>query len=429
MATPNRLKSDASKPNPLAVVLAPLIKIARVITPTGIGVLLSVGAHAALITAGPRIDLSFDELTKENLEANPEETIVPILQLSAEERNRLPSFAQPRRPPTSTGLSSLQLPSGLPSFPSSRNIKRRSVPSQPIPSPNLSKPKPIGQALPNNPTTSFKLDFPIRNPGISTPAPSTGTPYIPSTPAPPIPADSINSGEGARPITFDENGLPILNSGAPNNSDAIAANGGNTEESSSNPNSTQSGGTSLSDVLAGTQGVGVTEETARSDEGGEPSGEAGEIINIENTPGQIASAPAEGDSSALLKGSNVYSNVGVSDAEAQENLNDWLKSTAAGQTQVETAESEITIDSGFKACREVAPVNGLIGVVVNPDGTQSSAEMLKSTGYGTLNSLALSTLEYEEFEQPAVPTQYQVEVKVVYEPQDCVEELPDAPDE
>ena len=443
MATPNRLKNSSKKGNRIKSALRPLVRLARVITPTGIGVLLSVGAHAALITAGPRLSISFDELTKENLAANPEETVVPILQLSAAERNRLPSFAQPRRPPASTGLSSLQLPSGLPSFPSNRSIKRRPVPAQPIPSPSVRKPKPIGQAFQNVPTqrTPIKLDIPFSLPA---PAPSTpsGTVFIP--PAPTTPPPNINSGAGARPIRPGDP-LPELEpADLPN---AESAN-------STNPGTEPSNSGSLSEALAGIQGVGI-EGTNTQGSGTQESGTQGENIAVNSTedptnrngaenseatnapneeplevinePEQIAMAEI-GDESDLLNG-YAYNGTGVSDAEAEENLNDWRSRSAEGKNQVDTQQAEITIDSGFKACRDVPPNNGIVGVVVNPDGTRESAEIIQSTGYGTVNRSALSAVESKEFTPQGVPTQYTVDIQVTYEPQNCASDLPSAPAE
>jgi len=420
MATPNRLKSAQ-----LQTFLGPFFKAARVVTPTGIGVLLSVGAHAALIAYGPRTNFSFAALTQEDLAANPEETIVPIVQLSAAEQNRLPSFAQPRRPPTSTGLSSLQLPSGLPSFPSSPTIRRRPVPSQPIPSPTTKKPKPVAplnQALPNSTFQPYRFNFPV----VPSPVPSrpAATAVLPT---PPTPAGNSSPTAPSQVPLVDENGLPIL-SGAelPESSNtAIRTQAG---EPSSKPSSDTRG---LSDALQGTQEAVVSfnlpDDSATDPEssGENAASETGEEITVENSSGAIAVAPAEGNPSLLLRGSNTYSSIGVSEEEAQENLQAWLEANNVNSDQVATQEKEITIESGFKACRDVRPENGLIGILVNPDGSRESVETIKSTGYGSINSLALSTLEYEEFDQPDVPTLYKVDVNVVYEPEGCVDDLPD----
>ena len=419
MATPNRLKSS----------LHPFFKVARIITPTGIGVLLSIGAHAALIAYGPHTNFSFAALKQENLEANPEETIVPILQLSAAERNRLPSFAQPRRPPASTGLSSLQLPSGLPSFPSSSTVKRQPVPSRPIPSPSTKKPKPVAplqQALPNRALQPYRFNFPI----APAPSPSrpVGTPVLPTPP-------TVSPTAPDQP-TQDENGLPFLDP-------AKGPDGGSISIASSGTQSSTQPERGLSEALSGTEDANITfnlpnsattsdGSTDSSTDGGEidagersPSSTGETEILVENTE-TIAVLPADGDPDLLLRG---YSSAGVSEEAAEENLQNWIAANAGDTTQVQTQAREITIDSAYKACREIPPSNGLIGVLVTPDGNRENVETLKSTGYSELNSLALSTLDYEDFGQPEEPTLYEVEVNVIYEPSDCVEDLPEAPAE
>ena len=60
MAIPSRLKSAAR----------PIAKAAKFITPTGIGVLLSVGAHVALLAFGPHTDVSFAALSPAAQEAD-----------------------------------------------------------------------------------------------------------------------------------------------------------------------------------------------------------------------------------------------------------------------------------------------------------------------------------------------------------------------
>ncbi|MEL7520647.1 MAG: hypothetical protein AAGJ80_03310, partial [Cyanobacteria bacterium J06553_1] len=73
-------------PARLTPILRPIGKVAKVITPTGVGVLLSVGAHAALLLFGPRTDLSFAALSQAAQQAESKETIVPLVQLTPAER-------------------------------------------------------------------------------------------------------------------------------------------------------------------------------------------------------------------------------------------------------------------------------------------------------------------------------------------------------
>ncbi len=405
MAFPSRLKS----------VFRPVAKVAKVVTPTGIGVLLSIGAHAALLTYGPRTNFSFAALSRAAQEADAEETIVPLVTLSPAERNRLPSFAQPRQPPRTTGLSSLALPSGILDIPTSRAFKNRPVPAKPLPAPSTTTPsKPVGSlggTLPSGiRSTSFPLSFPI------TPLPRSDRPQAPAVAVvpdpPPLPAPNPSTGNTGQTDRFNP-GIPVLPGGVVLPNDR-----------------------SFSEALEGTQQASIDTNPIPTNEPDptepkpvKPSAAGAEepgAITIPVEPQVIATAPAQG-SPRLLAASNVYDEREVSEEEAAEKTQEWLVATAEGKGTVATANAEITIDSGFKACRDIPPKDGRIGVVVNPDGSQEDITVLKSIGYDVLNRLALSTLEYEEFEKPKVPTQYQVDVKVEYKPEGCVEEMPDAP--
>ena len=408
MAFPSRLKS----------VFRPVAKVAKVVTPTGIGVLLSIGAHAALLTYGPRTNFSFAALSRAAQEADAEETIVPLVTLSPAERNRLPSFAQPRQPPRTTGLSSLALPSGILDIPTSRAFKNRPVPAKPLPTPRTTTPSkpvsPLNGTLPSGiRPTPFPLNFPI------TPLPRSDRPQAPTVavvPDPPsLPTPSLSAGSTSQTDRFNPD-IPVLPGGVvlPNDRSFSEALEG-TQQASINTNP----------VPANDPDPAEPDPVEASAEGAE---EAPGAITIPVEPQVIATAPAQGDP-RLLTASNIYDEREVSEEEAAEKTQEWLVATAKGKGPVATANAEITIDSGFKACRDVPPKDGRIGVVVNPDGSQEDITVLKSIGYDVLNRLALSTLEYEEFEQPKVPTQYQVEVKVEYKPEGCVEEMPDAPSE
>lgn len=411
MAFPSRLKSA----------FRPAFKVGRVITPTGIGVLLSIGAHAALLTFGPRTNFSFAALSQAAQQADAEETIVPLVTLSPAERNRLPSFAQPRRPPQTTGLSSLALPSGILDIPTSRAFKNRPVPARPLPAPTTTRPSkppaPLSGALPSNVRANpFPLNFPISALPRPTRPQAPAVAVVPDPP--PIPAPNPSAGIPTPTDPFNPS-IPILPGGVELPADR-----------------------SFSDALEGTQSASIntnplpSNETETpeptpvdsSPEDSEESGETSPAVSIPVEPEIIATAPAQGDS-RLLTASNVYDERAVSEEEADERTEEWLVATATGKEKVAAAEAEITIDSGFKACRDVPPKEGRIGIVINPDGSQEDITVLKSIGYDVLNRLALSTLDYYDFETPEVPTQYQVDVKVEYKPEGCVEELPEKPSE
>jgi len=405
MAFPSRLKS----------VFRPVAKVAKVVTPTGIGVLLSIGAHAALLTYGPRTNFSFAALSRAAQEADAEETIVPLVTLSPAERNRLPSFAQPRQPPRTTGLSSLALPSGILDIPTSRAFKNRPVPAKPLPAPRTTTPsKPVGPLSGTLPSGVRPTPFPLNFPITSLPRPARPqAPTVAVVPDPPLPAPSPSTSNTGQTDRFNPD-IPVLPGGVVLPSDR-----------------------SFSEALEGTQQASVntnpmpTNETeTETPEPTEPSAET------EDAPVDVAvlvepvidEESAQGDVRRFAN-SNVYDEREVSEEEAEERTQEWLVATAEGRGTVATASAEITIDSGFKACRDIPPKDGRIGVVVNPDGSQEDITVLKSIGYDVLNRLALTTLEYEEFEQPKVPTQYQVDVNVEYKPEGCVEEIPEAPSE
>ena len=406
MAIPSRLKSAAR----------PVAKVTKVITPTGIGVLLSVGAHVALLAFGPRTDVSFAALSPAAQEADAEETIVPLVQLSPGERDRLPSFAQPRRePPAATGLRSFALPPGLPFSPDASTFKRRPVPANTLPSPTKTKTRnlgPLGGVLPSGITAPLPFRFNIP----TTPAPQRSSGSQPSVAALPTPPPRL-------PSTVD-NGVRLsterLEGTSPN------------ELPNLTPGTANSDPRTLADALRDTEAAGIAANPGTaSDPSTAPSGEAtpnegSNPANIPVEPPVIATAPAQGKPSQLLNG-NEYDKRYVTEAEAEENTKKWLSETAEGRERVAQSTAEITVDSNFKACREQPPVDGRIGVIANPDGTHEDTTVLKSTGYDILNRLALSKLEYRDFGRPEVPIQYVVDVKVGYEPEECAQEPPAVP--
>lgn len=398
MAFPSRLTSAARS----------VAKFAGVISPTGIGVLLSVGAHAALWAASPQANFSFAALSQAAQEANAEETIVPIMQLSPTERNRLPSFAQPRGLSSSpTGLTSLPLPSGLPFIaPKPNTFARRQVPANPMPSVTTRTPTrgtlgTLGRTVP------FSLNIPTTTP----------------------PARSSNSQSSVPAVrVIDLPAPPPASSSVPNP---------DTNSNSSNPNGdlpnltprTEAPVNGIAQALEGTEAAGNANSDpnvpavppATSPEK-EPAKEPGIQIPVEPS---IADGAIAQNESPLIASSNVYDETDVSEADAEQNLAQWLE----GKDNVPRNTSEITINSEFTACREDSPVDGRLGVVVNPDGSQEGAIVLKSTGYEMLNRLALTTLSYENFGPIEAPTHYEIEVKVINEQSECVveEAVPEIP--
>jgi TonB family protein len=363
-------------------------------------VLLSVGAHLALLAFGPRTDFSFAALSQAAQETE-EETIVPLVQLTPAERNRLPNFAQPRlQSPNPTGLGSLALPSGLPSVPNTSLPRRQSVPANPFPSatsPFANRtPQSLNRTLPSNVPVAGapnRLNLGVRQPPrVSVVVPNT--PAVP--PAPTLEPPAPNSSNPTETPPNAEDGLPQLEPGV-----------------------------SVAEALESTEarGTRTVPDIGNQIPTAEPSGEAGgEAVEIpvEESP-EVAVAPAEG-AERLLE--SAYDDTNVSEEAAQATTEAWIAAIAQNQSDLAAATAEISIDADFKACRETPPANGRIGVVVNPDGTRSDAQVLKSTGYDVLNRQALATVERYDFGQLEAPTQYQVDIQVSYDSEGCVDTPP-----
>ena len=403
------------------------------INPTVIGVLLSVGAHALLIMFAPRANFSFAALSEAAQQQDAEETIVPVVELTPAERNRLPSFAQPRRsPPAPTGLSSLALPPGLPRVSSPVPVPRtRSRPQQSTLPRTTTRRLPSPTAQPNiRQTVRPRLPQTVRRPSFSfdpsrvtnraASRPSTSVEfYSPETPAP-------------APPTVGPDGLPILEGQTPLNPEEIGSIASGSAADLVQPNG-QSTGRSIEDLLASQNAPNASSGNENSSEETaavvEDNNEQTDIIAAGGTEIAVETeavnpAPAQGDPRQLLAGYS-YDATDVDEAAAEENKQEWLVASAENKSGVETETTTLEIDSQFKVCKENPPTSGLVGVVVNPDGSQENAQVLKSTGYDVLNRQALSAVEYYSFEQPSQPTQYLVDIGVIYEPEGCVDALPE----
>ncbi|EDX86708.1 hypothetical protein S7335_4414 [Synechococcus sp. PCC 7335] len=389
------------------------------------------GAHALFFAFGPRTNFSFAALSEAAQQAEAEETIVPLVQLTPAERSRLPAFAQPRvLPPSRTGLSEeLGLPSNLSSL-SRGQLPRKSTPAGRLPSPTLSTRRPTP------------------NPIFRVPRTSVGPSTVRTLPSPrPLPSPPVRPSVRQRPTVSV---LPPPSTPLPNVTTgnlSITPGNGSSSSSTALPNLPAAGEApsaadlqttprSIEDALESTENRALADDSALSEEtrsplatdespstSAEPQTEPTDIAVL--PPDSIDVAPAQGDSSRLLAGF-IYDPTDVSQAEADANLQAWLTQTAENKSEIDTQQAAVTIDSNFKVCKDNPPADGLIGVVVNPDGSQSETKVLKSIGYDLLNRQALDAIERSDFGQPETPTQYQVSVEVIYQPEGCVEQLPSA---
>ncbi len=384
-------------PPQVSSAIRPLNRLTRAVGPTGIGVLLSVAAHAAFLIVGPKTNLSFAALSEAAQQADAEETIVPLVQLTSAEQNRLPDFAQPDRQSSDlTGLGSLALPSGLPFVPNPTEQKRRTAaaPFPPATLPQTTQRRPV---VGNNPSSTRSF---TRQPSISLPvSPTPPAGFVPPSPDPaaaPIPdlsEDSENSG-AVEPSSSETGSAADLQVPAQR-------------------------GLTLAEALARTQEAGASQpETTPGDQAEQPESTAAAAS------GAATADPAQGNPSQL-KDDFTYSDVNVSEEAAAANTEDWLVAIYEGKGNIAADTTELTIDSQFKVCKDIPPSYGLVGVLVNPDGTQTDATVLKSTGYEVLNRQSLEAVENADFGQPEALTQYQVKVNVIYTPEGCVDSLPE----
>ena len=395
-----------ASPLRLTAAIRPFLKPAKIISPTGIAVLLSIGAHAVFLAVGPRTNFSFAALSQAAQEADAEETIVPLVQLTPAEQSRLPDFAQPRRqPPSATDFGKLSLPSGLPFVPNTSIPKARRVPANPFPA--ATRPQQPIQSRPQQPRRTLPLPAPSLPFDLIRPRPSE-LPVLPTSPTVPLPSEletaprtDANQNSGSTPTGSAADLLPQVEQ---NLSIAEAIARAEAAESAQVPD--------IGDRLPASEEEGAAAST------GEPSADP------VDAPEEIAITPAQGSASRLLE-SYTYDDTDTSVAAAEANTADWLAASASGKGDLSTESIELTIDSEFKAClAENPPVDGLIGVVVNPDGSQEDLAVLKSTGYDLLNRQAIGAVERNDFGDLATPTQYQVKIAVIYNPSGCVEALP-----
>ena len=415
MAFPVRL------PARLKSIFRPIRVAGAALGPTGIGVLLSVGAHAGIIAAGTHGggDRLFDAFDQAAEAEAAEEKIVPIVQLTPAERSRLPAFAQPRRDPLSTSsLSSLALPPGLP-VPNA-SIQRRPTPVPANRMPSATARTPVTQSKPLDLSRFFATrPAPVVPPAelpqdtnIASRTPATE--FIqpdPSVTVPPLGAQdnsstSPNSGGQIDPVT----GLPRLE--GQSTADILARLNGISSGPAA-PNQVPA------EVSPGSDGGSNVPSTPEAE--GEPEGVP---IPIENSGANevpaLALNPADGDAAELIEDLS-YSGTLTADADVAQKVDSWTEEIVAQKGSLPTGTADIDIVSAFKACRSNPPTDGLIGVVVNPDGTLENLDVLKSTGYETLNLRALQAVENYDFGQINEPTEVQVSVGVSYDAAGCVD--------
>lgn len=419
MPLPPRLKST----------LRPFGVAGRAIGPTGIGVLLSVGAHAVFIAAsaqgrigggggGGGLFQAFDE-------AANEERIVPIVQLTPAERSRLPAFAQPRRAPSST-TGSLELPPGLRAPTASIGQRRPPTPAAQLPSPTTPRqfpPSPpinevlenlkarVARATPNTP--------PPRPPAsINIPSRTPPSAYIQTAPSVSVGSiEDLNSENSASPGSAADLGQPDADSGLPeveplSNRELLARMQGLPNQPTTPPEATPP---------SNNEGESAPEIIAPPDTN--TQGSEGIDIPVENSNPEVVSLalnPANGDA-AELQDELTYDSRLTSESAVDEKIAAWSGALAEQKGALPQAQTEVEINAAFKACRTNPPIDGLIGAVIQPGGEIETLEVLRNTGYETINLRAREAVENYDFSSVSEPTEYRIEVKVNYDAENCVD--------
>jgi hypothetical protein len=155
---------------------------------------------------------------------------------------------------------------------------------------------------------------------------------------------------------------------------------------------------------------------------GEPTAASPETPSME----MAATAPDQAAQTKLeeLRAGLVFEAAGTTDAEAAAAKTAWLANaqTQAGETGLlSAAPGSITVDSNIRLCVDNPPLNGLVGVLVNPEGgIVGNPKLLKSTGYENLNQAALNAVRQSPFEAATQFTTYEFTVNVGYDAENCV---------
>ncbi len=125
----------------------------------------------------------------------------------------------------------------------------------------------------------------------------------------------------------------------------------------------------------------------------------------------------------------------TTDPETEETKQKWLVnlteeqglnvSTAQGLEKAVEIRYPLIADEGrrFLSCLTPLPKKGLVGVVVDADGTiATEPALLRSSGYGFLNEIALEKAkDYTDFPEESSQQAYTIDIEVDYDEDACVD--------
>ncbi|MEM7795643.1 MAG: hypothetical protein AAF579_14480 [Cyanobacteria bacterium P01_C01_bin.118] len=370
--------SDSSKSSRASMASLLLQRFKQLLTsPYGVAAIASLSFHGVLFAAVPRFSsVSFAAFSEED--GTSESRTVPLVTLSAVEQGRLPNFNQPQLPsvpelPSNTTRNSTiirNLPSASTLTPRSNIFNRYSSRNRTTP-PAITR-----RRLFNNPHSISIIDTPSRS------EQSNQRRDEPVVVPPPPPEDTL------------ETELEIEKRQA-----EAAARAVESEQAAE----------------------GLPELPENSSEVLEP-----ETDNVDEIAANTETA-AEPTQLERLQAKFKYDAANTSEEEANTNYQKWVAlgeepatDEADDEPAVETAEpSALEIDSGLSLCVANPPNNGVVGVLVTPDGTANSPTVIRSTGYDYLNQAALDTIVASEFPEADVAIRYPFKVVVNYDDAGC----------
>ena len=350
----------------------------HLLRPSWLAGIISVGIHGGLFVASPTFSgLNFRAMAEpENL---PEEQRkVPVIELTPAEQQRLPDFSQSFYSFESFG--SLEPADPLNPLALGENIASSEVEK------DASPPLTSGLSTYNLPIHSPPLQSWLPPPTISLPPPAT-TPSVTAE----VPEDEVNPAE-----TESEEGSDLSEPGQ--------------EEASGVPAETTTTEEPSADDLATLPGNPTTEDSPPP----------------ENLEEFLARARDEGEELSPEEHPQAftYNEIGTTEEEFNERFEAWFldnKATTGGQQIALFEPIQLPISYEPQYCLQEVPHDGVIGALVNSEGTLlETPELLKSTGYLFLDFEAIESLKAQDFSSVKRLSAFQFQVVVDYDPETCV---------
>lgn len=375
--------------------------------PYGVAAIASLSFHGVVFALGPSFSGVSIAAFGEGEGGGDGERTVPLVELSASEQNRLPDFSARR-----SFSGRVPVPSAPPSSLSIQRTPQRSRASiRPQRSTGLQR------TTPNRTRPSVSGVSPRTS--VNPPA---GTPYVwnGSTRISRIPLPGNIAGQGLPPLPDEDPSAKRPQRDPASETPSTPTTGPDpaANEQPDSPDSSQTPAGAQDLDLAGLQnpqGVGSdSEQPANSEVPAEPS----EGTPPEEDPNVAANDPdPEQIRLQQLRDSLVWDGTGTEGGDTA--ASDWLAQLQAEDETVVAAEVAQNIDSNIRVCVDNPPANGVVGIVVKPDGTISEPTLLQRTGYATTDQAALNAA-VAAVSATETPVAYRVNVAVGYDNSSCI---------